>query len=169
MSDPPQNAEPSFLDELCPITLSSFRHIGVDNIMFLPCFHKFDREAITKHIQNRNYHCPVCKKEFNPFALGIEVEKKKKPPLLDLTVFDSDDDTQGEDLGSTSDEEGEEGEDDSPGSLREFVVDDGGEDEDEEYQPSVHSEEEVINTSEEEAKFTDEEENLDSSKKQNPK
>lgn len=108
-------AESSWLDELCPITLTPFREIK-DDIMLLQCMHRFDRRAIINHLSRGNRFCPVCKLVVNPLDYGVEVIKEIKS--------DNSDDSDGYTLGSHDSYVESDGSDNSIGSLANFIIND---------------------------------------------
>jgi hypothetical protein len=119
MGDDRPGEEPSWLDERCPITWTTFREIGPSNMMVLPCFHKFERDAIVQHLRNGNEFCPVCKIAVKAEQFGIEVERPDPG--------ESDDE---EEEWLESERDYDDGSDDSLGG---FIVPDNERDED--FQP----------------------------------
>lgn len=85
------NVKMSWLEEKCPITLSTFKEIGQENVFILPCLHKFEKKAIVTHIEKGNESCPVCKNKFKASDLGIttlrETQQQIREPLLYTIVY----------------------------------------------------------------------------------
>lgn len=96
-------------NEVCAISLIPIHEIPPDELIFLPCFHRFQKESFLRYLMEREYSCPVCKVELSPSMFGIEEDE-----VREVSVG-------GESIRSGEDEEESDGSD-SEGSLVNFVV-----------------------------------------------
>lgn len=132
-------------EDRCAITLTPFREMQFAQILYLPCMHRFDREAIFELLKRQlregeELLCPLCKT-----PVGVDFLRSVDPHgrLVDRSGMTEDEleaEKDAEWLGS-SDEEDEEDDDDSPGSLVDFIVESDEEDSDAEFVPPDEDEE----------------------------
>lgn len=63
-------------EEVCPITKTPISEIPPSEILWLPCFHKFQKEAIEYYLKSGGSTCPVCRHPVDAGMFGITVERQ---------------------------------------------------------------------------------------------
>jgi hypothetical protein len=94
-------------EDRCAITLTPFNELRAEDILFLPCGHRFETTSIMHHLQVRDTRCPLCR---TPVPTDFMLQRGCEP------TSDGDDD---EDEYADEDEDEDEEEGDGSETLGE--------------------------------------------------
>jgi hypothetical protein len=83
--------------DVCPITLTPFTELAPDDVLFLPCFHRFEKNAIMRHLSRVGPFCPVCRLYVNPALVRGDAKRpvngRHQRELIEIPDSDSDSDS----------------------------------------------------------------------------